>query len=95
MAGDLVRLRNKLLLDQRETFRLVLSPGMEVECIACDAVVEWVQSDMHWKCPECTQELTEPELRVLAKSAHKVLANFVEHHDKRQGRGFLWRFLFS
>lgn len=94
MAGKLVRFR-KGSLDQRDTFRIVLSPRLTMECLTCDEPVEWVPEEALWKCPSCETPLSLAAASDLVFHAQRTLELFV-NNGKPLGRWRrIWEAIFS
>ena len=79
---DLERLRPNLHIEPFERVRVIIGAGdrklsFDLECIACEELLEWDASKGWWLCPGCGQETTDKEGVDLLRACYDGLREVV------------------
>lgn len=100
LMRDLDRLRPNLVLTPFDRIRVIIGTSerklqFDLECIACEELLEWDSSKGWWICPGCGQETTDTEGADLLRACYEGLREVVgeagpegsQSKDKDEGRG--------
>ena len=84
---DLDRMRSSLNISPFGRIAVIM--GVEdgkltvnLECIACEGMLEWDRGRAGWSCPHCLQDLTEAEAGDLFTACHEVLGRIIGWTDE-------------
>jgi len=93
---DIESMRTRLTIPAFDRVRVLLSAEdrklrVDLECVACEELLEWVSSKSWWVCPECNQETTDTEVEKLLRSCYEglgeILGRTETETDEGQGIG--------
>lgn len=78
LVRDIERLRKALDIPAFERVRVLIGAtdnklGLELECIACEELLEWSTAKGWWVCPACQQETTDDEGAELLRACYRGL----------------------
>lgn len=87
-------IRESLDLDASDRAKLVLTLGerglsLDLGCLACGDLLEWVASKQQWQCPECDQETTDQEAAAFVKACYEALGAVLNVADEGKVRRWL------
>jgi len=96
---DIERMRNSLTIEPFERARVIVGASdrklsFDLECIACEELLEWASAKGWWICPECGQEVTDKEAADLLRACYEGFKEVVGDEDagessegKDEGKG--------
>lgn len=93
---DLERLRPHLKVPAFDRVRVIIGASernlrLDLECVACEDLLDWDPSKGWWVCPGCQQETTDLEgaelLRACYAGLGEVLGETDESEPKDEGKG--------
>lgn len=95
LLRDLERLRPNLRVPALDRVRVILGADesnlrVDLECIACEELLEWDSSKGWWVCPGCQQETTDLEGADLLRACQTGLGEVLGETGgevKDEGRG--------
>jgi len=99
LLRDLERLRPHLHVPAFDRVRVLIAGDsgnlrLDLECIACEDLLEWDASKGWWVCPGCQQETTDREGAALLRACYKGLGEVLgettddgETEDEGKGIG--------
>lgn len=87
-------IRSNLNIDASDRVQLTLSLGdkglsIELECLVCGDLLEWVASKQLWSCPECHQDTTDQEAAVFVRACYDALETVLSVSDEGKVRRWL------
>ena len=87
-------IRSDLNIDASDRVRLALSLGdeglsIELECVVCGDLLEWVASKQLWSCPECHQDTTDQEAAAFVRACYGALETVLSVSDEGKVRRWL------
>jgi len=87
-------IRERLDLDASDRASLLLRLGaeglvIELQCLVCGDLLEWVASKQQWQCPECNQETTDQEAAAFVKACYEALGAVLNVADEGKVRRWL------
>lgn len=82
LMRDLDRLRPNMTIEPFGRVRVIMGASerklqFDLECIACEELLEWAPSKGWWVCPECGQETTDKEGADLLRACYEGLREVV------------------
>lgn len=100
LLKDLERMRPHLHVSAFDRVRVIIGGGdhnlqLDLECVACEDLLEWDASKGWWVCPGCQQETTDREGADLLRACYRGLGEVLgetetddgETEDKGKGIG--------
>lgn len=96
LLRDLERMRPHLQVSAFDRVRVLLGADegnlrVDLECIACEELLEWDAHKGWWVCPGCQQETTDREGSDLLRACHSGLGGVLGETDggetTDEGRG--------
>jgi hypothetical protein len=85
---DVDQLRGELRVSALDRVRLVISvpereTHLDMECVACELLLQWDDARDWWVCPVCQQELTTEEALEMIREAHAAMEKVLGKTDER------------
>lgn len=86
LVRDIERMRASLDIPAFERVRVLIGAsdgklGLELECIACEELLEWDVAKGWWVCPVCQHETTDKEGGDLLRACYKGLGEVLGETD--------------
>ncbi len=86
LVRDIERMRDSLNIQAFERVRVLIGAaegklGLELECIACEELLEWSVAKGWWICPVCQQETTDREGGELIRACYEGLGEVLGETD--------------
>lgn len=92
LVQDVEKMRDKLSIPAFDRVRVILDGGadklrIDLECTACEDLLEWDPAKGWWVCPVCRQETTEAEMGDLLHACHAVLGDVLGCSEADEPKG--------
>ena len=86
LLRDLERMRPHLMVSAFDRVSVIIGASdnnlrLDLECIACEDLLEWDSAKGWWVCPGCQQETTDREGADLLRACYKGLGEVLGETD--------------